>query len=185
MAKRLTTQDKIKRLRSQGFSRKELAQSFGVSVSAIGRAERGQTSGDTIKAQVDQFSKLGKRAKSSVVSGSASLPSAKTPRPAKPRKAKEAPPAPELKPYEIALAKAEGYLSGLDGDEMVVVGLTFLDGTTRWFFTRGGIEASEIRGNLRDAIDRQADRQGRGNQKSISDPLIDWNDVVDIKIEEY
>jgi transcriptional regulator with XRE-family HTH domain len=174
MAKRLTTQDKIKRARAEGYSRKQLAKAFGVSVSSIGRAERGQTSGATIKAQAEQFYKLGKRAKASVVSGSASLPSAKPAPKTAPKKTKEAPALKIVSPLE----RAEGKLAALDGDTMVVVQVTLKsDGMTSVLFARGGIEVSEIRGNLKESIEEQFGRQYRND--------FDWDDVVDIKIEEY
>src|SRR5262245_36188807 len=90
MAKKLSNQTKLKRLRDAGFSRKELAQAFGVSVSAVGRAERGQTSGDTFGAAIGEFFGLGKRARANVVSGSVSLPSAKPPVPPKTKKTEKA-----------------------------------------------------------------------------------------------
>lgn len=182
MAKRLTTQDRIKRARAEGYSRKQLAQAFGVSVSAVGRAERGQTSGATIKAQAEQFFKLGKRAKSNVASGSASLPSAKPKGAPRPKKIKAAPAAARI---VTPLERAEGKLSQFDSDSQVVVTIQFSNGKRRTFYATGGIEAGEIKGRLASALNDQASHQGRGNQGGISDPDIDWDDVVDIDIEEY
>lgn len=173
MARRLTTQDKIKRARAEGYSRKQLANAFGVSVSAIGRAERGQTLGDTIKAQVDQFAKLGKRAKSSIVSGKSSLPSAKPKAAPRPKRVKEVIPV-----IVTPLERAAGALTQFDSDSKVVVYVKMSDGTTRVLYARGGIEVAEI-GDLRAAIDAQEGRQYGGGKS------YDWDDVVDITIEEY
>jgi len=181
MAK-LSIQTKLKRLRAEGYSRKQLADAFGVSVSSIGRAERGQTSGATIHAQTDQFYKLGKKAKASVVSGESSLPSAKPKREPKPKPRKEAPAPRVVTPLE----KAEGDLAVMDGDSIVIVHITMgSTGKSRTLWARGGVEVSEIRGRLKAACDKQAARQGRGNANSISNDRIDWDDVVDISIEEY
>lgn len=173
MAKRLTTQARIKRARAEGFSRKQLAQAFGVSVSAVGRAERGQTSGATIEAQAKQFFGLGKRAKANIVSGSIPLPSAKL-KSAPRSKGGKAPAVRIVSPLE----KAEGYLSQLSGDAMVLVRVMTSDRSVRVYYARGGIEASEIKGNLYDSIESQTDRQYSGDG-------LDWADVVDITIEEY
>jgi len=175
MAKKLSTQTKLKRLRAEGYSRKDLARSFGVSVSSIGRAERG-AKGTTIGAQVDQFFKLSKRAKANVVSGQVSLPSAK-PAPVKASKKEQAAP-----PIVSPLTRAEGQLSQLDGDTMVMVQMTMADGKVRVFYAKGGIEASDIKGNLEDALDDQAARQGRNHSLRS---MIDWGEVRSIDVFEY
>lgn len=175
MAKKLSTQTKLKRLRAEGYSRKDLARSFGVSVSAIGRAERGQSSGKTIEAQANQFYKLGKRAKSSVVSGSASLPSAK---PAPAPKAKKPEPVKE-QPRVDPVRKAEGHLSQLDGDSKVVIYINVKGvGRGATLGAHGGIYVDTILGapSVGDFLAAQAGDQGY---------KIDWDDVTSIVIEEY
>jgi len=167
MARRLTTQQRIKRARAEGFSRKQLASAFGVSVSTIGRAERGAKR-TTIEAQAAQFYKLGKRAKQSVVSGRASLPSAK------PRRVKEV-----FSPVVSPLVRAEGQLSQM-GDSKVVVHITSkTTGQSRTLFARGGIDADDIAGDLRRAVESQTERQYHAGGG------VDWDDVTDITIEEY
>jgi len=175
VGRRLTTQQRIKRARAEGFSRKQLASAFGVSVSTIGRAERGAKR-TTIEAQAAQFYKLGKRAKQSVISGRASLSSAKSKAVAKIE---------EALPIVTPLERAEGHLSQLPGGMWVVVHLTMgATGMSRTLWARGGIQVREIRGRLKAAIDGQAARQGR-NEGSESPKEIDWDDVTDITIEEY
>jgi len=173
VARKLSTRAQIKRLRDAGFSRKDIARVTGSSVSAVGRAERGQTSGASIATPVREFFGLGKRARQNVASGAISLPSAKP----------KAVPKGEgrglaEKPVKSPLMRAEGHLAALDGDSMVVVRVTASDGTTRVFYARGGIEADRIRGDLRGAIESQTDRQYNGDD-------LDWADVMDITIEEY
>ena len=179
MGKKLSTQTKLKRLRAEGYSRKELAKAFGVSVSSIGRAERG-AKGTTIEAQVSQFYKLGKRARANVISGQAALPSAKpAPEKKEPKKEKALP------EYVDAFTRAEGHLSVLPGDMTVVVTVIFLDDSARVFWPRGGIEVSKIRGRLKAALREQGLRQGRGNEGSISDPKIDFDQIKSIEVKEY
>ena|SRR5262250_1065263 len=174
MGRKLSIQTKLKRLRAEGYSRKDLARSFGVSVSSVGRAERG-AKGTTIGAQVGQFYKLTKRAKQNVISGQVALPSAK-PAPVKA-------PAKETAPLVVSpLARAEGQLSQLDGDTMVMVQMTMTDGKVRVFYAKGGIEASDIKGNLEDALDDQAARQGRNHSLRS---MIDWGEVRSIDVFEY
>jgi|SRR5262245_12765012 len=170
MAKKLSTQAKLKRLRAEGYSRKELARSFGVSVSAVGRAERGQTKGETFKAQADQFFKLGKRARLNVVKGATSLPSAPAPKTQAARRVR-------FPVVVTPLQKAEGALKQW-GDASVVVNVVYKDRSKRVFYARGGIDADTIRGDLKGALDGQADRQGYNDG-------LDWGNVMDIEIEEY
>jgi len=175
MGKKLSTQTKLKRLRAEGYSRKDLARSFGVSVSSIGRAERG-AKGTTVGAQVDQFYKLGKRAKQNVVSGQVALPSAKPAPAPKPKKEAVAP------AIVSPLARAEGQLSQLDGDTMVMVQMTMFDNKVRAFYVKGGVEVSDIRGDLKDALDTQAARQGRNHSLRS---MIVWDEVKSIDVFEY
>lgn len=175
MAKKLSTQTKLKRLRAEGYSRKQLAQAFGVSVSAIGRAERGQSSGETIKAQVDQFYKLGKRAKASVVSGSASLPSAKSVLAPKAKAEKIKAPKILLSPVE----KFEAKLNSLfDNDRVVIYVNVKGTGKSVTLGAHGGIKVSTILAapSTGDFLAVQGGDQGYE---------IDWDDVVSIIAEEY
>jgi transcriptional regulator with XRE-family HTH domain len=175
MAKKLSTQSKIKRLRAEGYSRKDLARSFGVSVSAIGRAERGQSSGKTIEAQANQFYKLGKRAKSAVVSGSVSLPSAKPAPAAKGAPAPTKIEAPLLSPIE----KFEGKLNNLfDNDKIVIYINVKGTGKSVTLGAHGGIKVSTILAapSVGDFLAAQGGDQGYE---------IDWDDVVSINYEEY
>jgi len=171
MSKKLSNQTKLKRARDAGHSRKDLARAFGVSVSAIGRAERGQTSGKTFQAQIDQFTKLGKRAKESVVKGATSLPSAPAPKTQTARRGRE-----RIPVIVTPLQKARGDLSELDKDTKVVVYVETADGTTHVLYARGGIEVDDM-GDLEDAIAEQTGRQYRES--------VDWGDIVDIRVEEY
>ena len=174
MGKRLSIQTKLKRLRAEGYSRKDLARSFGASVSSVGRAERG-AKGTTIGAQVDQFYKLGKRAKQNVVSGQVALPSAKPALAAAPKK--------EQAPLVVSpIDRAEGQLSQLDGDTIVIVQMEMNDGKIRVFFAKGGIEVWRIAGRLQDALEDQAARQGRNHSLRS---MIDWGEVKSIDVFEY
>lgn len=174
MGKKLSTQTKIKRARAEGYSRKDLARSFGVSVSTVGRAERG-AKGTTIGAQVDQFYKLGKRAKAAVVSGSASLPSAK---PAPARKGETVLEKVEtvvLSPVE----KFESKLSNLyDNDKIVIYVNVRGTGKSVTLGAHGGIKVSTILSapSVGDFLAAQGGDQGYE---------IDWDDVVSIGYEEY
>jgi len=174
MAKRLTTQDKIKRARAEGYSRKQLASAFGVSVSAVGRAERGQSSGKTIEAQASQFYKLGKRAKAAVVSGSASLPSAK-PAPAAPKAAPVKEEVRKLSPVE----KFEAKLNNLfDNDKIVIYINVKGTGKSVTLGAHGGIKVGTIlrAPSVGDFLAVQGGDQGYE---------IDWDDVVSVEYEEY
>lgn len=164
-------QDKIKRARAAGYSRKDLAQSFGVSVSAIGRAERGETSGASIEAQATQFYKLGKKAKASVASGRASLPSAKLPRPSRVKEI--------VAEIVSPLRRAEGKISTLDKDAQVVVQVTMKGtGKSRTLYAHGGVWVGQIKYDLESSIASQYGIQ-------YNDDEFDWADVVDIDVQEY
>lgn len=177
MPKKLTPQAKAQRLHAQGFSDRQIARATGFSPSSVGRVRRGQQSGEKIAAPLSEFFKLGKRAKETVVSGAIPLPSAK---PARPSKVREV-----IAKIVSPLRRAEGKISQLDGDAMVVIQITSKStGKSRTLFARGGIEVRDIRGDLRGAIEAQAERQG-GNRNSESPREIDWDDVVDIDVQEY
>ena len=172
MAKKLTTQAKIARLHNQGFSDSQIANVTGFSKSSVGRIRRGQQSGEKIAPAVNEFFKLGKRAKQNVVSGAVPLPSAK---PAT---------AIRMKPSIVErivspLERAAGQLSVQDRDAMVVIQVTMKGtGKSKTLFAEGGIWRGQIEGNLRGAISKQYGRQYRGDE-------LDWNDVVSIDVEEY
>jgi transcriptional regulator with XRE-family HTH domain len=175
MGKRLTNQTKLKRLRDAGFSRKELAQAFGVSVSAIGRAERGQTSGDTFGAAIGEFFGLRKRARANVVSGSVSLPSAKPAPAAKGAPAPAKIEAPLLSPIE----KFESKLNNLFDDDKIVIYINVKGtGKSVTLGAHGGIKVSTILAapSVGEFLAAQAGDQGYE---------IDWDDVVSINYEEY
>jgi hypothetical protein len=172
MGKRLTTRAKISRLHNQGFSDQQLANVTGFSKSSVGRIRRGQQSGEKIAPAVNEFFKLGKRAKETVVSGAIPLPSAK---PAT---------AVRMRPSVVErivspLERAQGQLAVQDRDAMVVVQVTLKGtGKSRTLFAHGGVWRGQIEGNLRGAISKQYGSQYRGEP-------IDWDDVTDITIEEY
>jgi transcriptional regulator with XRE-family HTH domain len=173
MGKRLTTQDKIKRARAEGYSRKQLASAFGVSVSSIGRAERGQSSGKTIEAQASQFFKLGKRAKANVVSGQTSLPSAK------PAPAPKAAPAKEEARKLSPIEKFESKLNNLfDNDRIVIYINVKGTGKSVTLGAHGGITVGTIlrAPSVGDFLAAQGGDQGYE---------IDWDGVVSINYEEY
>ena len=174
MAKALTPKQKLSRLHDQGFSDAKIASALGWSKSSVGRVRRGQQSGEKIAPAVNQFFKLGKRAKETVISGAIPLPSAKPKAPAKGevRAAVE-------KAVISPLMRAEGKLAvKFEGEEKVVVYVEMADGSTRVLYARGGIEAREIKGDLRGAIESQEGRQYRGKAEP-------WDDVVDIRVEAY
>jgi len=172
MGKKLSTQDKLKRARAEGYSRRDLARSFGVSVSTVGRAERG-AKGTTIGAQVDQFFKLGKRAKAAVISGSTSLPSAK-PAPA-PKVAPAKEESRKLTPIEKAEAKLNDFY---DNDKVVVYINVKGTGKSVTLGAHGGITVGAIlrAPSVGEFLAAQAGDQGYE---------IDWDDVVSIVFEEY
>jgi hypothetical protein len=172
MAKKLTTQAKIARLHNQGFSDSQIANVTGFSKSSVGRIRRGQQSGEKIAPAVNEFFKLGKRARQNVASGAVPLPSAK---PAT---------AIRMKPSIIErivspLERAEGQLSVQDRDAMVVIQVTMKGtGKSKTLFAHGGVWRGQIQGNLRGAISKQYGIQYRGDD-------LDWDDVISIDIEEY
>jgi transcriptional regulator with XRE-family HTH domain len=170
MAKKLSTRTVIKRLRSEGYSRKALAGMFGVSVSSIGRAERGETSGGTVAAPAREFYGLGKRAKANVVSGSIPLPSAK-PKPAP--KAETIIEKVVLSPFE----KTELKLKEMYDNDKVVFYI-HLKGKTIPLGAHGGIKVSTVlkAPSLEDFLAVQGGDQGY---------KIDWSEVVSIDHEEY
>jgi transcriptional regulator with XRE-family HTH domain len=182
MAKKLTTQQRIQRARAEGFSRKQLASAFGVSVSAIGRAERGQSSGATVEKQAAQFSRLGKRSKASVVSGQVSLPSAPQKRATGKRRAKEA--APRI--LDSPLERAKGQLSFLRkaGVEKVMIHITSKKtGRSRTLFAHGGVDSGSLggfSGGLAGAIAGQG-----GSQYDDDTDWYDYSWMDSIDVEEY
>jgi Helix-turn-helix. len=172
MGKRLTTQQRIRRARAEGFSRKDLAKAYGVSISTVGRAERGQTSGASIEAASREFFGLGKRAKSNVVSGAVSLPSAKLP---KGETLLEKVETVVLSPIE----KFESKMNNLfDNDKIVIYINVKGTGKSVTLGAHGGIKVSTILSapSVGDFLAAQGGDQGYE---------IDWDDVVSINYEEY
>lgn len=172
MGKRLSTQDKLKRARAEGYSRKELAKAYGVSVSTVGRAERGRKT--SIDAVVREFHGLGKRAKANVISGLTSLPSAKPPAPPKAPKAEKA------KEAEIILSpieKAEEKLKEMFDNDKVVF-YVHLPNKTIPLGAHGGIKVGTVfkAPSLEDFLAVQGGDQGY---------KIDWSQVVSVTFEEY
>jgi hypothetical protein len=172
MGKRLTTQAKITRLHNQGFSDSQIANVTGFSKSSVGRIRRGQQSGEKIAPAVNEFFKLGKRARQNVASGAIPLPSAK---PARATKAKRS----IIERIVTPLERAAGQLSVQDRNAMVVIQVTMKGtGKSKTLFAEGGIWRGQIEGNLRGAISKQYGRQYRGDE-------LDWDDVISIDVEEY
>jgi hypothetical protein len=170
MAKRLTTRTKIQRLHNQGFSDRQIANVTGFSKSSVGRVRRGQQSGEKIAPAVNEFFKLGKRAKQNVASGAVSLPSAK---PATAIRMK-----PSIERIVTPLERAEGKISQLDKSSEVVIQVTMKGtGKSRTLYARGGVWVGQIKYDLRGAIESQYGRQYDGD--------FDWDDVVDIDVQEY
>lgn len=170
---RLSNRAKILRLRGQGFSDRDIANVTGVSVSAVGRARRGQTSGDTFGAALGEFFGLTKRAKQNVISGEVSLPSAK---PAREVKAKPS----IIERFGVTpLERAAGQLVVQDSDAALVVQVTMRGtGKSRTLFAHGGTSKAHLMSNLRGVISSQYRSQYRGDS-------IDWDDVISIDIQEY
>lgn len=172
MGKRLTTQAKIQRLHNQGFSDGQIANVTGFSKSSVGRIRRGQQSGEKIAPAVNEFFKLGKRARANVASGAVSLPSAK-PAPASKRKPSR------IIESVTPLERAAGQLVVQDSDAALVVQITIKGtGKSRTLFAKGGTSKEHLQGNLRGVISQQYGVQYRGD-------AIDWDDVISIDIEEY
>lgn len=179
MGKRLTTQAKISRLHSQGYSDRQIANVTGFSKSSVGRIRRGQQSGEKIAPAISEFFKLGKRAKESVASGAIPLPSAKPATAIRmQRKVAERPISP--------LKRAKGKLSQYSADTKVVVQMTSKEtGKSRTLFAHGGIEAGDLRGysgGFGAAIAAQVDSQYGEDEDPID---YDDYDMWDIDIEEY
>jgi hypothetical protein len=159
MGKRLTTQAKMQRLHNQGFSDGQIASVTGFSKSSVGRIRRGQQGGEKIAPAIDEFFKLGKRAKENVRAGLISLPSAK------------------LK-IVSPLRRAEGKISQLDKSSEVVIQVTMKGtGKSRTLYARGGVWVGQVKNDLKGAIESQYGRQYDGG--------LDWNDVIDIDVQEY
>jgi hypothetical protein len=171
MGKRLTAQAKMQRLHNQGFSDSQIANVTGFSKSSVGRIRRGQQSGEKIAPAVNEFFKLGKRSRQSVASGAISLPSAK---PAT---------AVRMKPSIVErivspLERAEGKISQLDKSSEVVIQVTMKGtGKSRTLYARGGVWVGQIKYDLKGAITSQYGRQYDGG--------FDWDDVIDIDVQEY
>lgn len=173
MAK-LSTRVKLSRLHNQGFSDQKIANVTGFSKSSVGRIRRGQQSGEKIAPAVNEFFKLGKKAKANVVSGSISLPSAKPAQASKATKEK-AYTAETVSP----LRRAEGQVSELPKDAQVVVLVTSKrTGKSYSLFARGGIWIGQIKYNLKEAITSQYGIQYNGEG-------LDWDSVIDIDVQEY
>src|SRR4030095_12306879 len=122
MAKKLTTQAKIVRLHNQGFSDSQIANVTGFSKSSVGRIRRGQQSGEKIAPAVNEFFKLGKRAKQNVTSGAVPLPSAK---PVKEPKAKAAPALVITDPIDLIFENAEKSLARFADKTKVVLNVQY------------------------------------------------------------
>jgi hypothetical protein len=171
VAKKLTTQAKIQRLHNQGFSDSRIANATGFSKSSVGRIRRGQQSGEKIAPAVNEFFKLGKRSRQNVASGEISLPSAK---PATAVRMKRS----IVERIVTPLERAAGQLSVQDKDAMVVIQVTMKGtGKSRTLFARGGVWRGQIKDDLRGAISSQYGRQYDGG--------FDWDDVIDIDVQEY
>jgi hypothetical protein len=145
---------------------------FGVSVSSVGRAERGETKGGTIAAPAREFFNLGKRAKANVVSGQYVLPSAKPP---KGETFIEKVEKVVLSPIEKAEAKLNNFY---DNDKVVIYVNVKGSGRSVVLGSRGGIKVGTILGapSLEDFLGAQGGDQGYE---------IDWDDVASINFEEY
>jgi hypothetical protein len=171
--KKLTTQAKMQRLHNQGFSDSQIANVTGFSKSSVGRIRRGQQSGEKITPAVNEFFKLGKRSRQNVASGAISLPSAKPARATK-GKARVAVENALISP----LRRAEGQAAALPKDSQVVVQVTIKGtGKSRTLYAHGGVWIGEIKNDLRGAITSQYGRQYDGG--------FDWDDVIDIDVQEY
>lgn len=170
MAK-LSNQAKILRLRGQGFSDREIANVTGASVSAVGRARRGQTKGDSFGAALGEFFGLRKKAKQSAIAGEYSLPSAK---PAKATKARTI-----VDRIVTPLERAAGQLAVQYNDASLVVQITMKGtGKSKTLFARSGTSKAHLQGNLRGVITKQYSSQYDGDS-------LDWDDVISVDIEEY
>lgn len=192
MAK-LTTQAKIKRLHSQGFSDRQIASVTGYSKSSVGRIRRGEQSGAKITPAVNEFFGLGKRAKQNVVSGAIPLPSAKPPAPAPARR-----PAKGKHPNAPKIAKAMKALLKLDakGVDKVVVYINVPgSGKSLTLGAHGGLSINTILSapSLHAFLEEQALRQGYPLKLLPDDEESkpgdeDWEetDLIDsIEFEEY
>jgi|SRR4030095_4185423 len=184
MAKKLTTQAKIVRLHNQGFSDSQIANVTGFSKSSVGRIRRGQQSGEKIAPAVNEFFKLGKRARQNVASGALPLPSAK---PAT---------AIKMRPKVIerivsSYERAAGQLSQYRAGEKVVVQFTSKQtGKSRTLFAHGGIEAGDLKsgqpfggGGFGAAVAAQMDSQYGDDDVDYSD-YDTWDDYT-VDVEEY
>ena len=190
---RLTTQAKINRLHSQGYSYNQIASVTGFSKSSVGRIARGQQSGERIAPAINEFYGLGKRAKGNVVSGAIPLPSAKPPSPAPAQRAVKG-----KHPNAAKIAKALKALLKLDkkGVDKVVVYINVPGaGKSLTLGAHGGLSINMIlgAGSLHEFLQEQAKRQGYPLKLLPEDEESrpgdeDWEevDLIDsIEFEEY
>jgi transcriptional regulator with XRE-family HTH domain len=176
MAKRLSAADRIERLTSEGYSRKEIAQATGYSASQIGRIARGETSGEKALGALREFSGLGKRAQAEAIGGGRRLEHARPAPPPRPR------PAPRPEPRKVSsLRRAEGQLSALEngGVSKVIIHVTPKDGKSFTLGAKGGIYIDTIQGS--DSFGGFVSGQAQAQEY---DDEIDWS-LADYEIEEY
>lgn len=177
MAKRLSPRERVGRLKAEGLSNAAIGKAIGRSASTVGRIARGQSSGAKVLGALREFGGLGKRAKAATIEGKRQL--SHKPAPAPQRRAA---PKPKAEPARVSpMDRADGQLTTLDkaGVDKVMVHLT--SGKTGRSITlgaKGGINVDAIRRapSLGDFLAVQGGRQQYE---------IDWDDVVDIDIEEF
>lgn len=181
MAKRLSAQTHIQRLKAEGWSNTAIGKAIGRSPSTVGRIARGQSSGEKALSALRDFAKAGKRAKSEIVAGKREIPHKLPPAPRPKPKPAPAPAPPVVPPLD----RAAGQLAMLDraGVDRVMVHLTSgKTGRSRTLFAKGGVDVDRLRADLRGELSAQASKQG--NNSSVSNWDIDWDDV-EIEFEEF
>jgi transcriptional regulator with XRE-family HTH domain len=161
MAKKLTNQVMVSRMRSEGMSQKGIARALNLSPSSVRRIEQGKQSGASTSAAIRELYGSGKRAREEFASGRIPLPSA-----------------PATKTRIVSpLERAAGQASQYSNDTKIVVHVTPKDGKSFTLYANGGIDAGDIKGSgFGSAVTSQAGAQG------YEDDEIDWTDVW---VEEY
>lgn len=176
MAKRLSAQERVDRLKGEGLSNAAIGKVIGRSASTVGRIHRGQSSGEKALPALRDFSKAGKRAKTEIIEGKRAVPHKLPPAPQVKR---AAPPKPEPPPLKSPLAKAERQIANFfDTDKVVVYINVKGTGKSVTLGAHGGIKVSTILAapSVGDFLAAQAGDQGYD---------IDWDDVISIEFEEF
>jgi len=161
MARRLSAQDRVLRLRDAGYTNAQIGKAIGRSPSTVSKIASGRSSGAKALPALREFAGRGKRTREAIVRGERKLERALPPSPAR-----KAPPK-KSETRITPIQRAEGQLAMLDkgGVDKVVVHITSKEsGRSRTLFSKGGVSLADLRDDLAGALSGQAARQGYGGE---------------------